>query len=80
MCHWGECQALQSVRRCKFCGTQFCTVCGRGEFANTMVTFDKCYVCKMTDFQEAIPEPKKRKPKPDESAKSKRKGRKKAKK
>ncbi|VDP98552.1 unnamed protein product [Trichobilharzia regenti] len=60
MCHWGECQALNSLKRCRFCGTKFCTECGRGEFYGVMITFDNCQVCKAADYQEAVPEPKKR--------------------
>ncbi|KAG5448729.1 hypothetical protein CSKR_112452, partial [Clonorchis sinensis] len=65
MCHWGQCAEVDSVRRCKYCGTQFCNACGLGDFANRMQNFERCIVCKMADFEEMVPEPKKLKPKID---------------
>ncbi|VDL98118.1 unnamed protein product [Schistocephalus solidus] len=68
MCIWGICGEVGTTFRCKFCGTQFCMECGRGEFLGTMTEFDMCFVCNSRNFKENIPNPHARRYTPEKLA------------
>lgn len=48
MCRWGYCTALDSVFMCKFCGTRYCNVCLRGDYAGVQYYPDLCRVCRQS--------------------------------
>ncbi|VDD75662.1 unnamed protein product [Mesocestoides corti] len=73
MCVWGHCTETDTTQRCKFCGTKFCTACGRGDFLGSADNFDKCYVCQAKNkFMEQVPNPNTRRYTPEHLAELKR--------
>ena len=42
--------SLQSFK-CKYCGTNYCKACKRGEFHGEMFTPDTCRVCNQVRFE-----------------------------
>ncbi|KAJ7369738.1 hypothetical protein OS493_036769 [Desmophyllum pertusum] len=44
MCRWG-CLDNNMIFKCKFCGTNYCKACGRGDFHGVMTDSAVCRVC-----------------------------------
>ncbi|XP_068742176.1 uncharacterized protein [Montipora capricornis] len=44
MCRWG-CPENKLIFKCKFCGTNYCKTCGRGDFHGVMTDKAVCRVC-----------------------------------
>ncbi len=57
MCVWGQCIETTTTQRCKYCGTQFCTACHRGDFIGVAPDFERCFICHSSRrFIENIPD------------------------
>ncbi|KAL9966132.1 hypothetical protein ACROYT_G024156 [Oculina patagonica] len=44
MCRWG-CRENNMIFKCKYCGTNYCKACGRGDFHGVMTDSTVCRVC-----------------------------------